>query len=70
MKKNEKTNGKKNEKKVLFFPAPPEERVVTSMTMQVGRDRFAIHWEIEDLPPVVEPLIPLEAPPRKGKRNL
>jgi hypothetical protein len=70
MKKNEKTYGKKSEKKVLLFPAPPEERVVTSMTMQVGKDRFVIHWEIEDLPPVVEPLILLEAPPRKGKRNL
>jgi hypothetical protein len=69
MKKKAKTNGKKSEKKVLLFPGPPEEREVTSVTFQVGRDRFAIHWEIEDLPPVVEPLILLEAPPRKGKRN-
>jgi hypothetical protein len=67
MKKNEKTNRKKIEKRVLPFPAPREPEI-TSMTFQIGRDRFIIHWEIENLPPVVAPPLLLKAPPRKGKR--
>ena len=32
----------------------------------IGQERFAIHWEIEDLPPVA-PLLPSQPPARKGK---
>jgi hypothetical protein len=42
---------KKNGKKVLAFPAPPPEPAVTTVTVQIGSERFAIHFEIEDLPP-------------------
>jgi len=65
--KNEKVNGKKIEKKILPFPGPREPEI-TSMIFQVGRDRFIIHWEIENLPPVVKPPLLLKAPPRKVKR--
>jgi hypothetical protein len=42
---------KNRQKKVLPFPTPPEEPVASTIIVQVGKDRFAIHWEIEELPP-------------------
>ena len=66
MKKSEKKNGKENEKNVLPFPAPPEKPVGTPMIFQIGGERFAIYWEIEDLPPV-EPVLLWKVPQRKGK---
>jgi hypothetical protein len=58
---------KKTKSKILPFPTPKEP---TSQTIvcQIGRERFAIHFEIEDLPPAAPPPILLEAPPRKGRR--
>ena len=45
-------NNRQKQNKVLPFPKPPEEpeRIV----IQIGKHRFAIHWEtkIEELPPV------------------
>jgi hypothetical protein len=38
-------------KKVLPFPVPPEEPLAATSILQIGHDRFAIHWEIEKLPP-------------------
>jgi hypothetical protein len=38
-------------KKVLPFPRPAEEPLAATTFLQVGQDRFAIHWEIEKLPP-------------------
>jgi hypothetical protein len=64
--KEEKMNGKRIENKVIPFPALREPEI-TSMTFQIGRDRFMIHWEIENLPPVVKPPLLLKAP-RKVKR--
>jgi hypothetical protein len=52
---------KNSQKKVLPFPAPPEEPAASTIVVQIGTDRFAIHWEIEDLPPV--------APLMLGKRR-
>ena len=66
MKKSEKKNGKENEKNVLPFPVPPEKPAVSPMIFQIGRERFAIHWEIEDLPPV-KPVLRWKAPSRKVK---
>jgi len=50
---------KKKGRKVLAFPAPREEAGPSPVIVQVGRERFAIHFEIEDLPPAVPP-IPLK----------
>jgi hypothetical protein len=54
---------RQKQNKVLPLPKPPEEpeRIV----IQVGKDRFAIHWEtrIEELPPVP----PVTAWKRRGK---
>jgi hypothetical protein len=46
---------KNGQKKVLPFPAPPEEPAPTTIVVQIGSDRFAIHWEIEELPPAEPP---------------
>jgi hypothetical protein len=43
--KNSRTN-------VLPFPSPPEEPEGSTIVVQIGDERFAIHWEIEDLPRV------------------
>ena len=43
---------KNRQKKVLHFPKPAEQPEDPRIVVQIGRDRFAIHWEIEELPPV------------------
>jgi hypothetical protein len=50
---------KNSHKKVLPFPTPSEEPAPSTIVVQIGCDRFAIHWEIEELPPVA-PLVLLE----------
>jgi hypothetical protein len=48
-------------KKVLPFPKPPQEPAPSTIVVQIGDERFAIHWEIEELP--------LVEPPVLGKRE-
>jgi hypothetical protein len=47
---------KNHPKKVLPFPKPPAKPENSRIVVQIGNERFAIHWEIEELPPTV-PLI-------------
>jgi hypothetical protein len=56
----------KSKKKILLFPKPPEEPGASPIVVQIGSERFAIHYEIEDLPPV--PPMPLVLPKRSVKR--
>jgi len=58
---------KKSEKKVLPFPPPPRAPAPTTILCQIGNERFALTWQIEDLPPAA-PLLRLKPPARKGKR--
>jgi hypothetical protein len=58
---------KKSEKKVLPFPTPPIAPAASTIVCQIGNERFAIHFEIEDLPPAA-PLLRLKPPAGKGKR--
>jgi hypothetical protein len=54
---------KKTKNRILPFPptiAPPAQIIIC----QIGRERFAIHMEIEDLPPPA-PVVQLK--PRKRK---
>jgi hypothetical protein len=57
---------KKPENKILLFP-PPKETPGQTITCQIGSERFAIHMEVEDLPPLA-PVIPWKSPPQKGGR--
>ena len=61
---------KKNQKKILPFPPPPPEP--NTIIAQIGRERFAIHFEFEDLPPAPltppPPLLLLKQPTKKRKR--
>jgi hypothetical protein len=54
---------KNSQKKVLPFPKPPEKRENSTIVVQIGSDRFAIHWEIEELPPAA-PLVLWKRPAR------
>jgi hypothetical protein len=56
---------------VLNFPARPPsakpgEPLPSTVVFQVGRDRMAVHFWYEDLPPAT-PLLVLERPKRKGR---
>ena len=55
---------KNNQKKVLQFPKPPEEPEAQTIVCQIGNERFAIHYEIEDLPPAA-PVLPWKQVTRK-----
>jgi hypothetical protein len=44
-----------SQKKVLQFPKPLEEPGAQPIICQIGADRFAIHYRIEDLPPAATP---------------
>jgi len=47
---------KNSQKKVLPFPKPSEEPGASTIIVQIGDERFAIYWEIEDRPPAT-PLV-------------
>ncbi len=51
------------ENKVLPFPAPPKPPARHAITCQIGGERFAIHYQMEDLPPVTPPRV--RKPPAK-----
>jgi hypothetical protein len=46
-----------NNQKILPFPKAPEESGASTIVVQIGDERFAIHWEVEDLPPVQPPVL-------------
>jgi hypothetical protein len=48
------TNRKNN---VLPFPEPPDEPGTSTIICQIGSERFAIHMQVEDLPPAPPPLV-------------
>ena len=56
---------KKPENKTLPFP-PPKDPSFQTIVCQIGRERFAIHIDFEDLPPVTPPLLLMKPPLRKG----
>jgi hypothetical protein len=42
---------KNSQKELLQFPAPLEQPENSTITVHIGGDHFAIHYQIEDLPP-------------------
>ena len=59
---------KTRKQKVLPFPTPPQERAA-SIICQVGSQRYAIHYQIEDLPPA-RPLSLLEEATPEGSSEV
>jgi hypothetical protein len=41
----------KKRKKILPFPAPVPPMVNTTIICEIGDERFALHWHIEELEP-------------------
>jgi hypothetical protein len=60
---------KNRKKKVLPFPTPPEESAASMIVVQIGKERFAIHWEIEELPPAA-PLVLWKRAAKEPRRNI
>ena len=56
---------KNRKNNVLPFPKPPEEPGVSTITCQIGSERFALHIQVEDLPHAPLPLL---IPKRRAKR--
>jgi hypothetical protein len=42
---------------ILPFPRPPKEPGTSTIIAQIGSERFAIHMQIEDLPPAPPPVV-------------
>jgi hypothetical protein len=59
---------KNRQKKVLLFPKPPEQPQGKTMTFQVGNERFAIHYTIENLPPAPLPVPVVHRSPARPTR--
>jgi hypothetical protein len=59
---------KKPENKILLFPQPKEPTAQT-VVCQIGSERFALHIEVEDLPPLAA-VIELKPTGRKGKTRV
>jgi len=51
-------------KKVLPFTRPAKEPAPSTIICQIGNERFAIHWQVEDLPPAK----PMTRINKKGER--
>jgi hypothetical protein len=51
---------------VLPFPKAPEEAGTPTIIAQIGSERFAIHIQIEDLPPAAPPGGDVEAKGQEG----
>jgi hypothetical protein len=50
---------------VLPFPKPPEGPGGSMIMCQIGRERFAIHMQVEDLPPAPPVVVRLKRRARK-----
>lgn len=48
---------KNRKNNVLAFPKPPEEPGTSAIIAQIGSERFAIHMQVEDLPPAPPPAV-------------
>ena len=42
---------------VLPFPKAPEGSGISTIIAQIGSERFAIHMQVEDLPPAPPPVV-------------
>jgi hypothetical protein len=56
---------KNRKNNVLPFPKAPVEPGISTITCQIGRERFALHIQVEDLPPAPPPLVM----PKRGAKK-
>ena len=56
---------KNRKNNVLPFPKPLEEPGISTIIAQIGRERFAIHMRVEDLPPASPTML---LPKRRAKK--
>jgi hypothetical protein len=57
---------KNRENHVLPFPKPPAEPGGLRIICQIGSERFAIHMQVEDLPPAPPPVVMLKRRAKKA----
>jgi hypothetical protein len=55
---------------VLPFPKPPEAPETRAIIAQIGSERFAIHIQIEDLPPPRPPVMMLNRSATKARSEI
>jgi hypothetical protein len=55
---------------VLPFPKPPEEPGGSTIICQVGSQRFALHMQVEDLPPVQPPVVMVKRRAKKAPSKI
>jgi hypothetical protein len=60
---------KSSPKKVLPFPKPPEEPAASMIVVQIGSERFALHWKMEELPPAA-PMVRLKRPSKQASMQI
>ena len=53
-------------KNVLQFATPLRERGPSPITVQIGNERFAIHYQIEELPPAAPMRLAKRAPTKSS----
>jgi hypothetical protein len=61
---------KNRKNNVLPFPKPPEEPGTSTIIAQIGSERFAIHMQIEDLPPAPSPVLMLKRRAKKAPSKI
>jgi hypothetical protein len=60
---------KNHKNNVLPFPRPPEEPGTSTIIAQIGSERFAIHVQIEDLPPAAAAVVMVKRRAEKSPPN-
>jgi hypothetical protein len=55
---------------VLPFPEPPEEPGTSTIIAQIGSQRFAIHMQVEDLPPAPPAVVMWKRRARKAPSRI
>jgi len=60
---------KTRQKKLLLFPKAAEEPAASTIVVRIGNERFALHWEMEELPPVA-PLLPWKHAAKKATAKI
>jgi hypothetical protein len=61
---------KNRKNNVSPFPKPPEEPGGSTIICQIGSERFALHMQVEDLPPAQPPVVMLKRRAKKVLSNV